>query len=143
MAAASADWISCHRSNRSDGGTVEALFDLDDDDFAEISKGHCDNVGAFRSTVANSGGGNFLLIPGSKGTVHLLHQGFASATNLGGATILGFIQGKFSSSPFKTIVRPSDAVPPVNLNKLGRSQKGRPLLITSQAHREMTLAGPS
>jgi hypothetical protein len=116
MAAASTstDWISCCRSNRGDGGTIEALFNLDDDDLADISKGHCNNVEAFRSTIANSGGGNFLLIPGSKGTVHFLHQGFVSATTLGGATILGFIQGKFSSSPFKTIVRPPDAVRPTD-----------------------------
>jgi hypothetical protein len=62
MAAASTDWISHCRSNRADRGTI---FRLDDDEFAEISKGHCDNVKAFRSTIANSGGGNFLLIPGS------------------------------------------------------------------------------
>jgi hypothetical protein len=82
MAAASTstDWISYCRSNRGDGGTIEALFNLDDDDLADISKGNCNNVEAFRSTIANSGGGNFLLIPGSKGTVHFLHQGFVSTS---------------------------------------------------------------
>ncbi len=113
----SADWISCCRSNRGDGGTIEALFNLDDDELAVISKGHCNNVGAFRATIANSGGGNFLLIPGPKGTVQLLHQGFVSTTTLGGAAILGFVQGKFSSSPFKTIVRPADAVKPTDLGR--------------------------
>jgi hypothetical protein len=49
------------------------------------------------------------LTPGSKGTVHFLHQGFTSTATLGGATILGFIQGKFSSPQFKTIVRPAHA----------------------------------
>ena len=114
MAAASTDWISYYRSNRSDGGTIEALFNLDDDEFAEVSKSHYNNVEALRFTIANSGGGNFLLIPGPKGTVHLLHQGFVSTTTLGGATILGFVQGKFISSPFKAIVRPSDAVLPID-----------------------------
>jgi hypothetical protein len=76
-------------SDRGDGGTIEALFNLDDDELADISKGHYNNVEAFRSTIANSGGGNFLLIPGSKGTVPFLHQGFVSTTTLGGATILG------------------------------------------------------
>jgi hypothetical protein len=71
-ASASADWISYCRSNRGDNGTIEALFNLHDDDLADISKGHCNNVEAFGSTIANSGGGNFLLIPGSKGTVHLI-----------------------------------------------------------------------
>jgi hypothetical protein len=116
-ASTSTDWISYYRSNRGDGGTIEALFNLDDDELAVISKGHYNNVGAFRSTIANSGGGNFLLIPGPKGTVQLLHQGFVSTTTLGGATILGFIQGKFSSSPFKTIVRPADAVKPIDLGR--------------------------
>ena len=114
MAAASPDWISYYRTNRADGGTVEALFNLSDDDYAEISKGHLDNAEALRSTIANSGGGNFLLLPGTKGSVHLLHQGFVSTNTLGGATILGFIQGNFSSSPFKVIVRPRDAVVPIN-----------------------------
>jgi hypothetical protein len=114
-ASASTDWISCCRSNCGDGGTVEALFNLDDDELADVSKGHCNNVGAFRSTIANSsGGGNFLVIPGSKGNVHFLHQGFVSATTLGGAIILGFIQGKFSSSPFKAIIHPTDAVRPTH-----------------------------
>jgi hypothetical protein len=112
--APSAEWISHHRSNRGDGGAIEALFNLDDDEFAQVSKGHCNNVEALHSTIANSGGGEFLLTPGVKGTVHLLHQGFASATTPGGATILGFIQRKFSSSPFKTIVRPADVVLPID-----------------------------
>jgi hypothetical protein len=115
---AATDWISYYRSNRGDGGTIEALFNLNDDDFDEISRGHCNDVEAFRSTIANSGGGNFLLIPGPKGTVHFLHQGFVSTTTLGGATILGFVQGNFSSSPFKVIVRPSDAVLPIDQGRV-------------------------
>jgi hypothetical protein len=113
-ASTSTDWISYYRSNRGDGGTIEALFNLDDDDFANVSKGHYNDTEAFRSTIANSGGGNFLLIPGVKGTVQFLHQGFVSTTTLGGPTILGFIQGKYISSPFKTIARPADAVKPID-----------------------------
>jgi hypothetical protein len=61
MAAAITDWISYYRSNRGDGGTIEVPFSLDDDEFAEISKSHYNDIRAFRSTlIGNSGGGNFL-----------------------------------------------------------------------------------
>ena len=101
--AASSDWVSYYRANRSDGGTLEALYALDDEELAEISKSHNNDVGAIRTTIANSGGGNVLLVTGPKGLVNFLHQGFATTAHLGGATILGFIQGNFSSSPVKTL----------------------------------------
>jgi hypothetical protein len=48
--------------------------------------------------------------------VKILHQGFATTTtNLGGATILGFVQGNFSSSSsFKTLSNPAEAVPSID-----------------------------
>jgi hypothetical protein len=44
--AASADWVSWQRSDRShsDGGTVEALCPFDDEERAKISKDHNNNV---------------------------------------------------------------------------------------------------
>jgi hypothetical protein len=118
--AAITNWVSYYRANRSDGGTIEALYALDDEELAEIASGHNNNVSAFRTTITNSGGGNVLLVPGSKGFVHFLHhQGFATTPHLGGETILGFIQGNFSASPFKVIRRPSEAV---TLIDQGRSE---------------------
>ena len=67
-AAAATDWVSCCQDNRHDKGAIEALCSLDDGELAEISKGHNNDVGALRNTVANSGGGNFLLVPGVEGT---------------------------------------------------------------------------
>jgi hypothetical protein len=112
--AASTDWTSYYRTNCSDGGTIEALYAFDDEELAEISKGHSNDVVAFRTTIASSGGGNILLVPGPKGFVSFLHQGFATTTHLGEATILGFIQGNFSASPFKVIGRPTNAVIPID-----------------------------
>ena len=112
--AASTNWVRYYLDNRHDGGTIETLYDFDDDELAEISKGHYNEVGALRATIANSGGGNILLTPGPKGTVNFLHQGFATTPKLGGATILAFIQGNFSSSPFKVISRPEDIVIPID-----------------------------
>ena len=111
--AASTNWVSCYLDNHHEGGSIKSLYDFDDDELAEISKGHCNDVGALRTTIANSGGGNILLTPGPKGTVNFLHQGFATTPKLGGATILAFIQGNFRSSPFKVISRPDDIVIPV------------------------------
>ena len=113
--AASTDWVSYYRANRSDGGTIEALYAFDDEELAETSnKGHNNDVNALRTTIASSGGGNVLLVPGPKGIVNFLHQGFATTTHLGGATILGFIQGNFSVSPFKVLARPADATLPID-----------------------------
>jgi hypothetical protein len=107
--ASSTDCTSYYRTNRSDGGTIEALYALDDEELAEISKGHSNDVVAFCTTIAGSGGGGILLVPGLKGFVSFLHQGLATTIHLGGATILGFVQGNFSTSPFKVIGRPADA----------------------------------
>jgi hypothetical protein len=112
--AAITNWVSYYRANRKDGGTIEALYSLDDEELAEIASGHNNDVGALRTTIANSGGGNVLLVPGPKGFVHFLHQGFATTPHLGGETILGFVQGNFSASPFKVIGRPSEAVTPID-----------------------------
>ena len=114
MAATTTDWISYYRANRKDGGTIEALYALDDDELAEIAKGHNNDSNALRTTIAGSGGTNFLLVPGAKGTVKFLHHGFATTTHLGGPMILCFIQGNFSSSPFKVIPLPGEAVRPID-----------------------------
>jgi hypothetical protein len=64
-ATADSDWVSCCRDNQGDKGTIEALCSLDDGELAEISKTHNNNnAGALRTTIASSGGGNFLLAPG-------------------------------------------------------------------------------
>jgi hypothetical protein len=103
--AATTDWVSYYKSNRNDGGTIEALYDLSDEELAQVSKEHNQDIDGLRATIAGSGGGNLILIPGMKGTVIFLHQGFTTSTHLGGDAILGFIQGNFSNSPFKVIRR--------------------------------------
>jgi hypothetical protein len=68
MAAASSDWISYYRSNRVDGGTIEALYAFDDDELAEISKGHNNEMSARSAipspAVKEEGGGNVLWVLG-------------------------------------------------------------------------------
>jgi hypothetical protein len=91
--AASTDWVSYYKANHADGGTIEALYAFDDEELAEISKGHNNDAGKLRATIAGSGGGNIVSVPRPKGFVNFLHQGFATATHLGGDVILGFIQG--------------------------------------------------
>ena len=92
MAATTTDWVSYYRANRGDGGTIEALYALDDDDLAEIAKNHNNDSKALWTTIAGSSGGtNFLLVPGAKGIVKFLHHGFSTTTHLGGQMILCFI----------------------------------------------------
>jgi hypothetical protein len=65
--AASTDWVSYYRANQADGGTIEALYAFDDEELAEISKSHNDDAGKLRATIAGSGDGNIVLVPGPKG----------------------------------------------------------------------------
>ena len=83
----STDWVSCYRANRGDGGTIDALYALDDDELADIAKSHNTDSGTLRTTIASSGGANFLLVPGPKGIVKFQHHGFSTTM------ILCFIQG--------------------------------------------------
>ena len=85
----STNWVSYYRANRGDGGTttIEALYTLADIELADITKRHNNNSGPLRTTIASSGGANFLLVPGPKGIVKFQHHGFSTTM------ILCFIQG--------------------------------------------------
>ena len=61
MAATTTDWISYYRANRKDGGTIEALYALNDDELAEIAKKHNNDSNALRTTISGSGGGKLSL----------------------------------------------------------------------------------
>ena len=61
----STDWVSYCRANRGDGGTIEALYALDDDELADIArKNHKNDNIALWTTMASSGGTNFVLCQG-------------------------------------------------------------------------------
>ena len=51
--AASVNWVSYYRDNRSDEGTIEAPYTFDDNALAEIPKGHNNDVGTIRTTIAS------------------------------------------------------------------------------------------
>ena len=80
-ATTSTDWVNYYRAHRGDGGIIEALYALDDDKFVDIAKSHNNDSGALRTTIASSGGANFLLVPGPKGIVKFLHHGFSTTTH--------------------------------------------------------------
>ena len=48
--------------NRGDGGAIEALCTLNDDELAEIANGRDNDVAVLRNTIASSGGGNLLYL---------------------------------------------------------------------------------
>ena len=57
---------------------------MDNDKLADIAKSHNNDSSALQTTIASSGGANFHLVPGPKGTVKFLHHGFSTTTHLGG-----------------------------------------------------------
>jgi hypothetical protein len=97
-------WVSFYNKNREDGGAVEALFDQSDTDLSVITKGHMDDRSKFIATITGSDGANALLVPSEKkNTVEWIHQGLAMNLQFGGDTLLAFVHGNLSSSPFKLI----------------------------------------
>ena len=81
-ATTSTDLVSYYRANCGDRDSMEALNALDDDKLADIAKRHNNDSGAICTTIASSGGANFMLVPGPKGIMKFLHHGFSTTTHL-------------------------------------------------------------
>ncbi len=47
---------------------------------ASITKGHFNDALAFTDTIVGSSRANMVLVPGTKGNIHLVHHGFGSNT---------------------------------------------------------------
>lgn len=112
------DWATYYTNNHADGGAIQNLFNLEDDELTDISKGHLDNGTGLTTTIAGSGEANIILLPSvHKGSVEILHHGFASSLHLGGMIGLAFVHGNLSGSNFK-VFRPDAAV-----EKIGASTR--------------------
>ncbi len=98
-----ATWTDYYTDNERDGGHLEYLFDKSQQDLADLCVGHLDDAESLALTISTSGGANVILLPGTKGEVIVLHQGFTTSTHLGGDLLLVFVNGNLSESPFKVL----------------------------------------
>jgi hypothetical protein len=108
--AAADKWTDFYARNRNDGGPFQTLFETNVATMARKTESHLNNVTKLTETITGSDYGNMLLVPGSKGTMKLLHHGFACNTEAGFS--LAFAHGNFGdTTSFKTADR-NDMVAP-------------------------------
>ena len=86
------------------------LFETNTATMARKKAGHLNNVAKLTETISGSDNGNMLLVPGRKGTMQLIHHGFACNTDDGSALV--FAHGNIDeTTSFKTVNR-NDMVAP-------------------------------
>ena len=104
-------WTDYYNRNRNDGGPIQALFDTNAKSLARKAEGNLNDVGRLTDFITGSSYGNMVLVPGRRGTMRLVHHGFACNTKEG--FTLAFAHGNLGDcTAFKTIQR-EELVAPV------------------------------
>ena len=66
------------RRNRNDGGPFQVLFETNTGTLAAKTARNKDSIHKLTESIAGSGYGNMMLIPGTNGMVQVTHHGFAT-----------------------------------------------------------------
>jgi hypothetical protein len=112
------NWADFYEQNKTDGGPIKALFDTSTKVLAERMKGSLNNVSRLTEFITGSSHGNMILIPGKRGTMQLVHHGFACNTTNGFA--LAFAHRNLGDcTAFKTISREEMVAPVAGLDDDG------------------------
>lgn len=90
------NWTDFYERNRANGGPYQTLAEASAAALAKRTKSHLNNVSKLTETVAGSDYGNMILIPRSKGIMHLIHHGFAC--NTATSFVLAFAHGNLGES---------------------------------------------
>jgi hypothetical protein len=110
--AATNKWTDFYARNRNDGGPFQALFETNVAAMARKTEGHLNNAAKLTETITGSDYGNMLLVPGRRGTMQLIHHGFACNTDAGFS--LAFAHGNLEdTTTFKTVDRNELVAPAV------------------------------
>jgi hypothetical protein len=95
-------WTDFYERNRDNSGPFQILFETNTATMARKTTGHLNNVAKLTETISGSDHGNMLLVPGRKGTMQLIHHGFACNTDDGFALV--FALGNLDeTTSFKTV----------------------------------------
>ena len=104
-------WTDFYERNRNDGGPFQALFETNTSTLAAKTARNKSSVHKLTESVAGSGNGNMMLVPGTGGMVQVIHHGFA--TEVDGEFALVFVHGNVDEfATFKVLNREA-AVEPI------------------------------
>ena len=81
---------SYHAQNRTDEEAIQTLYDETMGTLAMTTTTHLGNTNMLTQTIAGTGYGNMMVIPGQPGTIQLLHHGFTCKVPEGFALV--FVQ---------------------------------------------------
>jgi hypothetical protein len=114
-------WTDFYDRNRKDGGPIQALFDTNAEALSKRAKDNLNDVMKFTEVIAGSAHGNIILVPGTQGTMQLIHHGFACNTSQG--FVLTFAHGNLGDcTVFKTLRR-EEMVAPVEGKDIGDGKR--------------------
>lgn len=115
-------WTEFYARNQNDGGPFQVLFETNMETMARKTEGHLNSVAKLTETITGSDYGNMLLVPGNKGTMQLIHHGFACNTETGFS--LAFAHGNLDdTTTFKTVDR-DELVSPALVSNEGGDVEG-------------------
>lgn len=121
------NWADFYEQNKTDGGPIQALFDTSTKVLAERMEGNLNNVNKLTEFITGSSHGNMILIPGKRGTMQLVHHGFACNTTNG--FTLAFAHGNLGDcTAFKTISREEMVAPVAGVDEDGERTLNAPSL---------------
>jgi hypothetical protein len=97
-------WTDFYEKNRTDGGSIQMLFEANATALAARTRSHLKDPNRLTETVAGSDHGNMILVPGAEGIMQLIHHGFAC--NTASSFVLAFANGNLGeSTTFKSVDR--------------------------------------
>ncbi|KAI2509989.1 hypothetical protein MHU86_4415 [Fragilaria crotonensis] len=115
-------WTDFYARNRTDRGPFQTLFETNFAAMARRTESHLSNVTKLTETITGSDYGNMLMVPGRRGTMQILHHGFACNTEDG--FVLAFAHGNLGdTTSFKTVNR-DDMVAPAALEPVELGDDG-------------------
>ncbi|KAI2503566.1 hypothetical protein MHU86_10853 [Fragilaria crotonensis] len=105
-------WTDFYKKNGADNGPFQTLLETNAAEMARLTRSHLHNTGKLTETVTGSDHGNMVLVPGGKGTMRIIHHGFACNTPAGFTLV--FAHGNLDdSTTFKTVNRDEMVAPAI------------------------------
>ena len=105
-------WAAHYARHRDDGGAIQRSFKGNLGHLAKKTMGHLEDTEELTRSIAGSNQTNFMMVPGKKGRMHLLHHGFTYEDVDEGFSIL-FVQGNYPDSCNIKSLSMTEAIAPI------------------------------
>ena len=121
------NWTSYYAQNRNDEGAIQTLFRETMGTLATTTTTHLGNTNKLTQTIARTGHGNMMVVPGPPGTMFLLHHGFTCKVPEGFALI--FVQGNLSDCAVFKILPMEEVTKPIEGTTSGRASTRQGIIL--------------